>query len=560
MIDYALDRYVDEALSGATPAPQSAIAALQRHRNDLDHGHERGLYFDERQARIAIAWYSLFKHYKGEWAGRPIILEPWQQFIIGSLFGWRLEDGRRRFRTGYISTGRKNGKTLMAAGVALYLLLADNEPAAEVYLAATKKDQAKICLTDCKQLLRGAPVAVKAGTIPLTNNISVAETASKIEVLGRDSDTLDGLNLSGAVIDELHAWPHRDLYDVIDTATSARRQSLITAWTTAGTDRVSLCFQQHYYTDQINRGVIEDDSHFGINYSLDDPISYEDPQTWILANPNLNISKRADDIERKLRRVISMPAGLSSFLRRELNVWTSAEGRWLAPKYWPLANLAPIYEADLVGRPCYAGLDLSATEDLTALVYYFPALEKRQPAIVVCRFWIPENAMQEKIRIDRVPYDHWVREGYVIATPGNVIDYSYIIDQVEDDTGVFDIKEIGFDPWGATPVTIELGRKGYKMIEVRQGFFTMSAPMKELGRQVMTDPPAFNHGGHPVLAWNADNVTAATDKAGNISPDKAKSPQKIDGIVALIIAIGRAMRNAAGRRKMRYDDQDLVVI
>jgi len=447
-----LDRHGPRIWLNQILASAYTIAACRRHVDDLQHGAARGIEFNETMARMAIAFFQLFKHYKGEWAGQPITLEPWQQFIVGSLFGWRQADGRRRFRTAYISVARKNGKTLMAAGIGLFLLLADAEPGPEVYTAATKRDQARIAHGDAVQLAKRAPPTIKKRVQLLKDNIFTRGQAGRFMPLGRDSNTLDGLNVHGVIADELHAWKDRDLWDILETATGARRQPLMVAITTAGDNRASFCYQLDDYSQKVNEGLIADDSFFGVIYRLEPEDDYEDPAVWIKANPNLDVSKKRDDIARKLKRVQEMPAGLNSFLKREMNRWVNVATRWITADAWRAAGpeAPPVISP---GRPAFAGLDLSSTIDVSALVYVFPPAEE---------------------------------------------------------------------------------------IDFRQGYASLSGPMKELQRLIALGQ--LNHNNNPVLAWMAANVVATSDPAGNIKPDKGKSIERIDGIVALIMALDRASR------------------
>jgi phage terminase large subunit-like protein len=327
------EQYIDDVLSGRRRECRWVRLACERHVRDLETGHERGLWFDERAARTVIAFFGLLRHSKGEWAGQPVALEPWQQFHLCNLFGWKRDDGTRRFRVSYLEVGRKNGKSTMGAGVGLYLQAADGEPGAEIYTAATKRDQARIVHQEAVRMVKQSPALTRELRV-FKDNIHSERTFSKFEPLGRDSGTLDGLNVHGAIVDEVHAHPNGDMWDVLQTATGARRQPLLYAVTTAGFDRQSLCWQFNDYTQKVVSGVLEDDNWHGLIYTLDDGDDWEDEANWYKSNPNLGVSKKLDDLRDKARAARGMPARLNGFLQKELNVWTQASTRWIDPEAW----------------------------------------------------------------------------------------------------------------------------------------------------------------------------------------------------------------------------------
>lgn len=541
-IEFTAEQYVSDVLSGRVVACQPVIQACMRHAADVQAAGMRGLRFDAEAAKLAIAFFGLLKHSKGEWAGQTLKLEPWQQFVVWSLFGWKRADGTRRFRTCYLEVARKNGKSTLAAGLGLLLMTADGEAGAEVYSAATKRDQARITHSEATRMVKASPQLRRRLTV-FRDNIHIKDTASKFEPLGRDTDSMDGLNVHGAIVDEVHAHKTRELWDLLETATGARRNPLMVAITTAGYDRQSLCWQQHEYTLKVLNGIVEDDSWFGIIYGVDDTDDWQDESCWIKANPNLGISKKLDDMRRLAQRAREMPSALNSFLRLHLDVWTQSETKWIAREHWDACGVA-VDAAGLRGRTAYGGLDLSSTSDITALVWVFPPQADEDRYQVLCRFWIPEEAMIERSHNDHVPYDAWVRAGYITATPGNVIDYEYVLAQVGEDMNAYDIPELAFDRWGASRIQTQLAELGDEnfLIQFGQGFASMSPPMKELERLIAGHRLA--HGNNPVLNWMADNLVARTDPAGNIKPDKEKSLEKIDGMVALIMGLDRATRHA----------------
>lgn len=561
MITTTAEQYVDEVLEGRRVECRWVRLACERHRRDLVEGPSRGLYFDETAAKMAIAFFGVLKHSKGEWAGGPLELEPWQQFHLWNLFGWKRDDGTRRFRDAYTEVGRKNGKSTMGAGVGLYLLTADGEQGAEVYTAATKREQARIVHQEAVRMVRQSAALGKELKL-YKDNIHSEKTFSKFEPLGRDSHTLDGLNVHGGIVDEFHAHPNGDMYDVLRTATGSRRQSLLYTVTTAGSDRQSVCWQFHDYTEKVLSGVLEDDSWHGIIYTLERDEEglledWEDEAAWYRANPNLGVSKRIDDLRDKVRVAKGMPARLNAFLQKELNVWTQASTRWIDPEKWRVGNKGPIVEADLFGRKCWGGLDLSSTVDVTALLWVFPPAPAsgKTDFEVLCRFWIPEENIAVRVKRDRVPYDVWVRQGWMQTTPGDVVDYDFILAQIRGDMVNFKHQELAYDPWDATSVSNTLTAEGATLVQFRQGFVSMNPAMKTL--EVAIQKRILSHGGNPVLAWMADNLVATSDPAGNLKPDKGRSTEKIDGVVALLMALQRATVTATAKPESVYKTRGL---
>jgi phage terminase large subunit-like protein len=548
--------YVEEVLAGRRAVGRWARLAVERHARDLEEGEGRGLWFDRRAAQMGGVFFErALKHSKGEWAGRPVVLEGWQRFLVGQLLGWKREDGSRRFRTGYVEVPRKNGKTLLAAGLGLFLMAADGEAGAEVYSAATTREQARLSHGEAVRMVKQSQLLRRELRL-FRDNIHSEASFSKFEPLSSDHGTLDGLNVHGAICDELHAWPRRELWDVLETATSARRQPLMVAITTAGYDRQSLCWQMHEYAGKVLDQLVEDDSFFGMIYGIDEGDDWEDEANWWKANPNLGVSKSIDDLRRLAGRAREMPAQLNAFLRLHLDVWTQSETRWMRPEAWGACDLGAVDEAALAGRVCYGGLDLSTTTDIAALVWVFPPEREGEVFVILPRFWVPEENIVLRSRNDRVPYEAWERAGLITPTPGNVVDYAFILAQMAEDVGRFSVQEIAFDRWGATKLVTEMVDRGWTVVEFGQGFASMSAPMKELEKLVLSRQ--LSHGGNRVLAWMADNVVASMDPAGNIKPDKARSREKIDGIVAGIMALDRALRKRV--RRSVYEERGVVVL
>lgn len=547
--------YVDHVLSGQQPACRFTRQACERHRRDLKIAKKRGLIFDDVATRHALAFFTVLCHSKGEWAGKPFVLEDWQTFIVASLFGWKRADGTRRFRRAYIEVPRKNGKSTLIAGIGLYLLVADNEPGAEVYSAATKRDQARITHSEAVRMVKASPLLKKEiGTFK--DNLHVLATNSKYEPLGADADTMDGLNVHAAMIDELHAHKTRHVVDVLDTATGARRQPLIIEITTAGWDRQSVCWEHHDYSRQVLEDSVPDDSWFAFMAGIDEGDDWAEAQTWAKANPNFGVTVKPDDLARKAQRAQKVPAEQNTFKRLHLDIWTEQADRWLDLDKWD--ECAGVVDVDrLKGRACYAGLDLASTTDLAALVLLFPDDDEPQNFDVLPFFWIPAESMIERTRQANVPYATWVDEGLITATEGNVIDYRAIMATLDEQARAYDIQELAYDRWGATQLVQDMQAGGLEVAPFGQGFASMSPPTKELLN--LTLSRRLRHGGHPVLRWMASNMVVIQDPAGNLKPDKSKSAEKIDGMVALIMAIDRATRQG-GEGKSVYEERGLLVL
>lgn len=533
------ERYAQQVTRGQITVGKYHRLFVERHLRDLKQGAKRGLHFDPSAAERVIRFFSFLHHSKGEWTGRPIALEPWQQFVLAVTFGWKRADGTRRFREAYNEIARKNGKSTLAAGIGNYMLIADGEGGAEVYSAATKKDQAKIVHDEATRMVKASPgLSSRIGAV--RNNLHVPGTASKFEPLGADEDTMDGLNPHAVIIDELHAHKGRGLYDVLKTALGARRQPLLFSITTAGHDRQSVCWELHDYAQKVLDGSVEDDTFTGFLCGIDEDDDWQDPAVWVKANPNLGVSVKFESLESAAKRAAEIPGEQNAFRRLRLNQWTEQATAWLTADLWS-RNGEPVDRAALVGRPCFGGLDLSSTTDVAAFVLVFPPTEADPLWRVWPTFWLPDEDLKKRGDRDRVPYPDWERDGFLRLTEGNVTDYDVVradIREIVEDLKV-DLRELAYDRWNATQLVTQLADDGVTMVPFGQGFQSMSAPTKELAKLLLSGEIA--HGNHPVLRWMAANVAVKEDPAGNLKPDKAKSRQRIDGIVALIMALGRAM-------------------
>lgn len=548
------ERYIDNVIRGKVVACRWVRLFCERHKRDLKRGRQRGLVFDRDAAAHAIEWFDYLHHSKGRWAGRSIELEPWQQAILWVLFGWHRRSGGRRFRSGYVEIARKNGKSTLAAGLALYMLIADGEAGAEVYSAATKRDQAKITWDEAARMVKASPHLRRHVTVHKDRLFLKWDTASLFVPLGRDSDTMDGLNVHCAIVDELHAHRTSEIWDVLETGTGARTQPLMFGITTAGFNQSSFCYERRRYTLQVLDGVIEDDSHFGIIFTLDEGDDEWDERNWIKANPNLGVSVDLVDLREQARKAREIASALTSFLTKRLNIWTRASEQFIHPDKWKACGGA-FDPAALAGRACYGGLDLSSTLDITAWVLVFPPTEDDPLWRVLSRFWVPETAMHERSRRDQVPYDAWVRQGWIEAIPGDVIDYEFVYAQIDRDAQLYDVREIGFDRWGAASIYLWFAARGMKVVQIGQGYQSMSAPMKEMEKLIVSGQLA--HGDNPVLTWMAYNLVAQSDPAGNVKPDKKHSGEKIDGMVAMVMALSRAMLHDPESQRSVYEERGI---
>jgi len=548
------DKYVAGVISGKVITNQKVFAACKRHRKDIANSRKKSFAykFDAKELQRSIDFCELCKHWKGEFAGQPFIPEPWQVFVFGSVRAWKHKTtGLRRFRAAYIELPRKNGKTFMAAVFGLAAFLLDNEPGAEIYTAATKKEQAKICHTDAKEIVSRSEFMKEMITVQ-RDNLHVMATSSKYEPLSADSETLDGLNVHVAVVDELHAHKTRALWDVLDSATGARRQPIMFAITTAGYNHNGICMEIRRYCELIidAKSGVSDEQQFAYIAGPDPADDWQDEKTWKKANPNWGVSVRPENMREAAKKASKVKSAENNFRCKRLSEWVGQAERWIQLEKWD-ACPAEITDAMLTG-PCYAGLDLANVIDVAALAFYWP-----ESFAVRMYYWIPESKAVEKEERDRVPYRQWSDAGLVELTPGDVIDYAYIRKRINEYVGMYDVKTIAYDPYNATQIVIELqDQDGLPVAEFKQGILSMNAPCKELERMIVG--AVLRHGGDPVLRWQVSNVAVKADAAGNIKMDKQRSAEKIDGAVALAMAVGASM--AGGDHDSIYETRGIVTI
>lgn len=549
---YPAELYAEQVRSGEILVCEYVRLAVERYYADLDNALDKGWYFDKKAAMRAINFIERLKHTKGEWAGRPFHLEPWQQFVLWNIFGWKNADGTRRFRYAYIEIARKNGKTALSAGVGLYMLFADGESRPEVYSAATVKDQAKICFSDAVAIVKATDL--KNYLTPYRNSIVYESKGGTFKPLSSDYGTHDGLNPSCGIIDEFHAHKDSGMFDVIKSAFGARRQPLMFIITTAGFNKSGACYAYRENVIKVLRDVNEDDSLFGIIYTLDSKEEWDDPMMWIKSNPNLGVSLSADYLADQVKDAKNRPEAVRNVMTKNVNLWVDAERTWILDEAW-MKCIGMTAPADLKGCACWGGLDLSNVSDITAYVLLFHENDRFQ---LLPHFWIPEEKMQEKIRKENINYDKWVAEGYVTVTPGNVIDYDFVKADILRIVADYDLHTSAYDRWNSSQTIIDLQNEGMECNPFGQGYGSMSAPTKEFEKLVLTEK--VEHFGNPVLRWMLSSTVVKSDPAGNIKPDKEKSTQKIDGIVASIMALGEWMTAQADDDSNPYEGRGLLTL
>lgn len=542
MIDY-VTKYAKEVLAGNIVACNLVKLACKRHMNDLKKAKTKKYpyRFDVELANKHLEFFKLLKHYKGEFAGQNIELELWQMFRVGSVFGWiEKETGYRRFRIAYNQVPRKNGKSTEAAGVGIDLMSIDGEEGAEVYSAATKKDQAKIIFNDAKKMIKASPFIKKKIDI-FRNNINMPLLNSKFEPLSADADTLDGLNVHGALIDEFHAHKTREVYDVLLTGTGARRQPLIWIVTTAGLRTDTVCYETYEYGKKILEGAIEDDRFFVYIACADEDDDPFDEGTWWKANPNLGVSCSIEDLRVKAKQAKELPAAYTSFVVKHLNMWVNADVAWMnMQKYVECEKVnADFNIEDLEGKKCFIGIDLSATTDITSVSMEFPLDDGRYAWIQ--KSFLPEENMVERERRDKVPYSAWARQGWITLTPGETVDYDWIKSYIIEQAKKYDVQELCLDPWNSSQFSNSMMEEGFTCVEIRQGFRTMSEPIKDVEKLVLNKQLITF--GNPLLKWAFSNAVPTFDPAANIKLDKAKSSRRIDPVIAGINAHVRGMQH-----------------
>ena len=515
-------------------------------------------HYDKAAADYAVAFIEQLSHTKGIWAGKPFKLICWQEQIIRDLFGILKPNGYRQFNSAYVEIPKKQGKSELAAAVALLLTCGDGEERAEVYGCASDRQQASIVFDVAADMIRMCPALNRRCKIlTATKRIVYLPTNSFYQVLSAEAYSKHGFNIHGVVYDELHSAPDRKLFDVMTKGSGdARMQPLFFFITTAGTDTNSICYEQHQKAKDIIAGRKIDPTFYPVIYGAEESDDWTSEEVWKKANPSLDITVGIDKVRAACESAKQNPAEENAFRQLRLNQWVKQAVRWMPMDKWDACG-EPFNAEMLEGRVCYGGLDLSSTTDLTAFCLVFPPEDEDEPYYVLPYYWVPEETLDLRVKRDHVPYDLWEKQGYIKTTEGNVIHYSYIEKFIEELGERFNIREIAYDRWGATQISQDLESTGFTVVPMGQGFASMSPPTKELMNLTLQRKVA--HGGHPVLRWNMDNICIRTDPAGNIKADKSKSTEKIDGAIAMIMALDRAIRCGNDTSESVYDTRGLLV-
>lgn len=481
----------------------------------------------------AVRFINNLTHTKGDFAGQPFNMRPWQESIIRPLFGTLKPNGKRQYRECYVEIPRKNGKSELAAAIALLMLMGDGEAGAEVYSAAVDRDQASLVFNVAAQMVRNDPrLDARLQIIDSRRRIVDPVTGSFYTAIPAEAAGRHGYNASAIIYDEIHAAPNRDLYDVLKTSMGTRSQPLVFVITTAGWDRNSICWELHDLAEKVRDGIIKDPSFLPVLYAAPGEADWTDEAVWRACNPALDDFRSLEEMQIACNRAKEVPGQQNTFRRLYLCQWTEQADRWLDMGTWDEG--AEYVEYD--GQECFAGFDLASTRDITAFIIEF---QDGADTVWHPTFWIPEDTVHERVRRDRVPYDVWAQQGFVKLTPGNVADYDQIRRDINELGERYNIREIAIDRWNSTQIQTQLDGDGFKIEPFGQGFASMTSPTKDAERLVVDRK--LKHGGNPVLRWMASNVAVKQDPAGNLKPDKEKSTEKIDGIVAGIMAHGLAM-------------------
>ncbi|MBT9169005.1 MAG: hypothetical protein DDT19_02357 [Syntrophomonadaceae bacterium] len=522
----------------------------------MAHLKSSGQHGKQRADSVVEFFKAELRHTKGRWAGRPFELLPWQEKIVRDLFGTLRSDGTRQYRTAFIAVPRKSGKSTLAAAIGLALLF-EGEQGGEVYSAAVDRDQAAIVFETAKAMVEASP-RLRQETQVFRRALYVPRFGATYKVLSADAPGKHGLNAHGIIFDELHAQPNRDLWDVLTTSVGAREQPLIIVITTAGYNQTSICYELYDYAKKIRDGIIRDDTFYTTIYEAAEDDDWTSEETWRKANPSLGTTVLAEFYAQESRKAHEMPSYQNTFRRLYLNQWVQQQSRWIDLALWDENGAQIIDERSLHGRTCFGGLDLSAVADLTAWVMVFPHDDDPEIIDVLCRFWCPEARLYDTSNKYRYQYQAWAKQGYLKTTPGDAIDYAFIKTQILQDAQKFQLVDLNIDRvFQGYQLGMELQEEGLIVVGMGQGFLSMALPMKEFERRLLARK--VRHGGNPVLRFMADSVVVKQDAAGNLKPDKANSQARIDGIVALVMALDRSMRREKLQRSI-YESQGLDVL
>lgn len=535
------EQYIESVAAGRTVVASWIKKAVDRHRSDLKRTDDV-VHFDEKRAIHALRWLAknatITEDGIGVTTGDKLRLQAWQQAFIWILFGWRRTDGTRRFRNVYAELARGNGKSKLASAIALYILVGEGVGGSAVYSIATTMEQAGVVFNDAALMAENTSKPDLRKLKRNKNLIFVPGTATVFRPLASNEHNLDGLKPNLIVVDELHAHRSRGPWNKCKTAQGKKPGSMMLAITTAGFDRHSVCYEQRTYAEKVLDGLVDDDSYFVWICALDAGDDPFDTKNWYKSNPNLGISIELQTLIDASKQAQLIPSEYNDFLRLRCNIWTESSVRWMPMDKWDLC--CDVVDAEkLKGRPCFGGLDLASTSDMTSFVLVFPPHGSDTMWCILPFIFIPKEALQERVKKDKVPYDHWEREKWIEVTEGKTADYDYIHKFILAKADIYNIIEIGYDQWNAHHLSTQLTTDGLVMVPLRnQGYNTLNSAMKLMETQTINKQLA--HGGHVPLRWCVANTVADGDGLGNIRPDKEKSTEKIDGLVATVMAYARA--------------------
>ena len=499
-----------------------------------------GFRFDEELASRALDFFpTALVHVKGKSGGPPFVLETWQQAVIANLFGWVGDAGERRYIESLIYVPRKNGKSLLAAGISLFVLYCDGELGAEVYCAAADRDQAALIFDVAKVMVLKNDALADVSNV-YAKAITVEEIASSFKAISADANTKHGFNAHCVIVDELHAQKNRELVDVLKTSTGARKQPIVSYTTTADFHRESICNETYDYACKVRDEIVTDSRFLPVIYEALPTDDWTSEEVWAKANPNIDVSVSRDYLRRECQKAQDVPAYEGTFKRLHLNIRTEQEVRWI-PMH-PFDNCADSFtEDDLRGRPCFAGLDLAATQDLSSLALVFPDEEKVR---VLTYYWCPQTNAEKRDRTDGIPYLTWAKQGFLTLTPGNVTDYNFIRHQISELGTKYDIQGINADPFNAIQLLGDLMSDGFEVCKFHQRYSSYNDPCKRFERLILSGD--LLHDANPVFRWNVSNVQIQFDHVGNIKPSRSNRAEKIDGVVATIMALALCGNNEDG--------------
>jgi len=515
-------------------------------------------HYDNEKASFVTMFIEQLKHTKAEWAGRPFKLLSWQNELIKTIFGVVDQNGFRQFRSCYVEIAKKQGKTMTAAAIALYLLIADGEFGAEIYSCAADRSQASLIYREAVAMIAQSPALSKRLKIlESQKRIIYPEMNSFYQVLSSEGYSKHGINPHAVLFDETHV-ADREMFRVMTHgASDARRQPLNLFITTAGNNTNSIGYELHQKAIDIRDGRKIDPTFLPVIYAADENDDWTDPKVWKKANPSLGITVSKENLALACESAKQNPSEENSFRQLRLCQWVKQSVRWMPMQKWDTCAFM-VDKDSLKNRICYGGLDLSSTLDITAFVLVFPPIDEEDKYHILPYFWIPEENMELRIKRDHVSYDVWHKQGFLQTTEGNVVHYGFIESFIENLGQKYNIREIAFDRWGAIQMTQNLENMGFTVVPFGQGYKDMSPPTKELMKLVLEEKIA--HNGHPVLRWMMDNIFIKTDPAGNIKPDKEKSTERIDGAVATIMALDRTIRHQGDNNQSVYNERGLLII